>query len=85
MREYSAPATYDLDEGGIPARLPWRRAAERPHHVSFEKFDTGEWHAITAKSLAAGSRRPPRGPPPGHPGGRPGRDHGGDEVRVGPA
>lgn len=53
MREYSAPATYDLDEGGILARLPWRRAAERPHHVSFEKFDTGEWHAITAKSFAA--------------------------------
>ncbi len=53
MREFAVPTTYDLDESGILARLPRRRAAERPHHVSFERFENGQWHAVTAKTFAA--------------------------------
>jgi long-chain acyl-CoA synthetase len=51
--EFAVAKTYELDDAGILARLPWRRAADRPHHVSFERFDGGEWHAITAKNFAA--------------------------------
>lgn len=49
QRETSAPADFTLDEGHHLARLAWRRAEERPHHVSFEQFVDGAWQAVTAR------------------------------------
>lgn len=47
-RRIDVPADFALDERHNLARLPWRRADERPQHASFEIHADGVWHAITA-------------------------------------
>lgn len=47
--EIEVPAGFELGEDDVLARLAWRRAAERPQHVSFERFVSGSWRAVTAQ------------------------------------
>ena len=53
-REIEVPRDFALTEEQNLARLPWRRAAERPQHVSFETFAGDVWHAVTAEQHLAG-------------------------------
>ncbi|MBC9955496.1 long-chain fatty acid--CoA ligase [Yimella sp. cx-51] len=53
MKEYTVEQEFTLDDDGILARLPWRRAAERPQHISFERFEHGQWLPITAERFLA--------------------------------
>lgn len=53
LREYATEQEFTLDEDGILARLPWRRAAERPQHISFERFENGQWLPVTAERFLA--------------------------------
>ncbi|WP_431841734.1 AMP-dependent synthetase/ligase [Calidifontibacter indicus] len=49
IREFATEQNFTLDSDGILARLPWRRAAERPLHTSFERFENGQWLPVTAE------------------------------------
>ena len=53
VREFAVEQDFTLDEDGILARLPWRRAAERPQHTSFERFENGQWLPVTAERFLA--------------------------------
>ncbi|WP_370891800.1 long-chain fatty acid--CoA ligase [Janibacter sp. GXQ6167] len=53
IREYASPESVPLTEDQVLARLPWRRAAERPDHPSYSRWVEDRWQEITASQHLA--------------------------------